>query len=412
MLEKINSFVWGNGLVFLLLMTGFVYTVKLHFVQLKAVPYIIRMMFRKSEHKNNGLSQWKTVCLSLGTAMGTGNITGVSAALAIGGAGAVFWMWVSAFFGMALVYAENSLSAIFSSSECRGPMAYISKGLGSRILALCFAFFCLLASLGMGGMVQVNAVSESINISGKILAPIVFLIILIIVSGGAERIGSVAQVLMPLASLLYAIACIFVISRHFSALPYAFSSIFCSAFGFRQTIGGFSGALISRSVSVGIRRGIFSNEAGLGSSPLLHSAAESHNSEMQGMCSMFEVFLDTMLCCTLTAVTLLCASPNFSVSTAFLTLPFGIGDKFIAAELAVFALCTIIGWYYCGETAFRYIAPPVNTKGFCIMYAVIASLGAVFHTEIVWTLSDIFNGLMAFPNLCALLLLIKKVKRE
>jgi len=412
MLEKINSFVWGNGLVFLLLFTGLVYTIRLRFIQIKAVPYVVRMMFRKSEHSNSGLSQWKTVCLALGTAMGTGNITGVSAALAIGGAGAVFWMWVSAFLGMALVYAENSLSALFSDSECKGPMAYISKGLGSRKLAFCFAVFCLLASLGMGGMVQVNAVSESINISGKILAPIVFIIIFLIVSGGTERIGSSAQILLPIASLLYAASCIFILSSHLSALPNAFSAIFHSAFGFRQTIGGFSGAVISRSVSVGIRRGIFSNEAGLGSSPLLHSVSESKNSKLQGMCSMFEVFLDTMLCCTLTAVTLLCASSDFSVSTAFSTLPCGIGDNFIVAELSIFALCTIIGWYYCGETAFRFIVPSVSTKGFCIIYAAISALGAVFHAEIVWTLSDIFNGLMAFPNLCALLLLIKKVKRE
>lgn len=412
MLEKINSFLWGNGLVFLLLITGFVYTIRLRFIQIKAVPYVVRMIFRKTKPENSGLNQCKTVCLALGTAMGTGNITGVSAALAIGGVGAVFWMWVSAFLGMALVYAENSLSAIFSDSEYRGPMAYISKGLGSRKLALCFAVFCLLASLGMGGMVQVNAVSENININGKILAPIVFIIILLIVSGGTERIGSAAQFLLPIASLLYTAACIFILSRHLSALPNAFSAIFRCAFGFRQTIGGFSGTVISRSVSVGIRRGIFSNEAGLGSSPLLHSASESNNSEMQGMCSMFEVFLDTIVCCTLTAVTLLCSAPDFSVSTAFSTLPGGIGDNFIAADLTVFALCTIIGWYYCGETAFRFITPSVSTKGFCIIYAAISALGAVLHSEMVWTLSDIFNGLMAFPNLCALLLLIKKVKRE
>lgn len=416
MLEKINDFVWGNGLVFLLLFSGLYFTFKLRFVQFRAFPYALHLLLGKTKSSNSGLSQWKTVCLSLGTAMGTGNITGVSAALAIGGAGAVFWMWISAFLGMALVYAENSLSVKFSDSKCKGPLAYISKGLGSQKLALCFAVFCLLASLGMGGMVQVNAFSESItsccNVSKVILVPIVFLAVFFIVSGGSDRIGSAAQILLPIASLLYTAACIFVISSRISALPDAFSSIFRSAFGFRQTIGGFSGAVISRSVSVGIRRGIFSNEAGLGSSPLLHSAAESGNSELQGMCSMLEVFFDTMICCTLTAVTLLCAAPDFSVSSAFSILPFGISDGFIAAELTIFALCTVIGWYYCGETAFRFIAPSVSTRIFCIIYTFTASLGAVFHADYVWTLSDIFNGLMAFPNLCALLLLSGKVRRE
>ena len=163
MLERINSFVWGNGLVFLLLFTGILYTLKLRFIQFRAIPFVLRSAFSENKNSNRGLSQWKTVCMSLGTAMGTGNITGVAAALAIGGAGSIFWMWVSAFLGMALVYSENSLSVKYSTADCKGPMAYISKGLGSPVLAVCFAVFCVLASLGMGSMVQVNAVAQSIR---------------------------------------------------------------------------------------------------------------------------------------------------------------------------------------------------------------------------------------------------------
>ena len=416
MLERVNAFIWGEGLVFLLLFTGGLYTIKLGFIQFRAIPYILRSVFGKSQDTNKGLSQWKTVCMSLGTAMGTGNITGVAAALAIGGAGAVFWMWISAFFGMALVYAENVLSVKYSENECRGPMAYISKGLGSKTLSLCFAFFCILASLGMGGMVQVSSFSESfrdfVRINDKLLFIGVFLILLLIISGGAKRIGTAAQCLLPAASLVYAAACIWVILQNSSNLPGAVSRIFIGAFGIKQAAGGISGALLSRSVSVGMRRGIFSNEAGLGSSPLLHSAAESDSFRLQGMWSMFEVFLDTIVCCTLTAVTILCASPDLSVSGAFCGLPGGICKPFISVELMIFAFCTIIGWYYCGEIAFRHIAPSAKTGIFCIIYALTASLGTIFRAETIWTVSDIFNGLMAFPNLVALLLLIKKVEKE
>ncbi len=416
MLERINSFVWGNGLVLLLLFTGILYTLKLRFIQFRAIPFVLRSAFSENKNSNRGLSQWKTVCMSLGTAMGTGNITGVAAALAIGGPGSIFWMWVSAFLGMALVYSENSLSVKYSTADCKGPMAYISKGLGSPVLAVCFAVFCVLASLGMGSMVQVSAVAQSIrqyiNVNPYILAVIVFAAVFTVVSGGADRIGTAAQYMLPAASVAYAVACIWIISTHIDSVPAAFMKIFSGAFGVRQAVGGISGALISKSLSVGIRRGIFSNEAGLGSSPLLHSSAESDCERLQGMWAMFEVFFDTMVCCTLSAVTFICASSEFSVSETFSTLPLGIGKPFIAAELTVFAFCTIIGWYYCGESAFSYILPNTGTMIFCLIYAFSASLGAVCKAEAVWTLSDIFNGLMAFPNLAALLLMIKKVKRE
>ena len=189
-LEKINSFVWGAGLIFLLLFTGLMYTVKLRFVQFRMIPFLIKN--RNSDKKNNGISQFRTVCMSLGTAMGTGNIAGVATAVATGGAGAVFWMWVSAFFGMALVYAENSLSVTYSTKDTKGPMAYLSIGLGSRKLAVAFAVFCVLASVGMGGMVQVNTFTESlkscVDINGFIIAGIIFIMIFLVVSGGADRI--------------------------------------------------------------------------------------------------------------------------------------------------------------------------------------------------------------------------------
>lgn len=406
-LEKVNNFVWGNGLVFLLLVTGIIFTIKLRFIQFRLPKFLLS----GKKSSNSGLSQFKTVCMSLGTTMGTGNITGTATALATGGAGAVFWLWVSAFLGMATVYAENVLSAEYSDDNTKGSMAYLSKGLGMRPLALVFALFCVLASLGMGGMVQVNTFAESLIETFKVNPVIIFVVISVVVyaitSGGAERIGTSAKYLLPIASVAYAVACIAVLIVFRQNIPHVFRDIFSKAFDFKSVSGGFAGY----AVSVGIRRGIFSNEAGLGSSPILHSSAGETEPNTQGMWSMFEVFFDTILCCTLTAVTLMCASDSFSVMETFSAVMGNLSKPFIAAELCIFALCTIIGWYYCGETAFRYITGKEN-KCFCLIFAVISASGALFSAQSVWTLSDIFNGLMAFPNLIGLLFLMKHVKKE
>lgn len=399
MLEKINNLVWGNGLVFLLLAVGIIFTVRLGFIQF-SLP---RFLFSGKKSDNSGLSQLKTVCMSLGTTMGTGNITGTAAALAMGGAGAVFWLWVSAFLGMATVYAENVLSAKYSDDSAKGTMAYLSYGLGAKRLAWIFALFCVFASFGMGGMVQVNTFAESLPINPLITFAVTFAVIYAITSGGAERIGTSAQYLLPAASLAYAAGCTAVLIAFRRNIPHVFADIFSQAFDFRSVSGGFAGY----AVSVGIRRGIFSNEAGLGSSPILHSSAGDTEPHTQGMWSMFEVFFDTILCCTLTAVTLMSAG-SLSVADTFSAVMGNFSQPFVSAELCIFALCTVIGWYYCGETAFRYITGKEN-KIFCFVFALAASSGALFSAQSVWTLSDIFNGLMAFPNLTALLFLMKNV---
>ncbi|WP_028515644.1 alanine/glycine:cation symporter family protein [Ruminococcus flavefaciens] len=412
MLEKVNSYVWGVVLISLLLMTGALYTFKLRFIQFRMFPYFIKNVKKGG---NNG--QFRTICMSLGTAMGTGNITGVASAISIGGAGAVFWMWISAFFGMATVYAENSLSAQFTDKKVRGTMAYIEKGLGSKCLAAFFSICCILACFGMGGMVQINALSESMrnctDIPPFFLSLVLFLLIYAIISGGAKRIGSAAQILLPFATVLYTVLCIFVIAKYSEKLPYVFSQIINEAFGIKQAAGGISGYALSKAVSAGIRRGVFSNEAGLGSSPILHSSAENaNNSAMQGISSMLEVFIDTKLCCTLTAIVILCASDDNTVRTAFFHVMGVKTDIFLAVIMAVFALCTVIGWYYCGETAFKYLFKSRKAAIFAFTFSLTASLGAIFKAESIWTISDIFNGLMAFPNLLALLLLFKHVKSE
>ncbi|MCR5601859.1 MAG: amino acid carrier protein [Ruminococcus sp.] len=409
MLDRINGFVWGNGLVFLLIFTGLLYTVKLKGIQIKMFPYIIKRISKgniRSEHI-------RTVCMSLGTAMGTGNIIGVASAISIGGAGAVFWMWISAFSGMATVYAENILSAKYSSKNCKGPMAYISKGIGSRKAAVFFAVCCILASFGMGGMTQTNTMSESImcctHISRQMLAIIIFIAVFAVISGGAARIGKAAQLLLPAATVTYSVICLLLIFRNRNVLPTVISKIFHEAFGFEQALGGFCGHTISRAMSAGIRRGVFSNEAGLGSSPILHSSSEA--SHTYGICAMFEVFTDTVICCTITALTVLCCSSDLTIRSAFLPLTGQNTDILLAGIMTVFAFCTVIGWYYCGETAFRYLFPETSAAKYAFIFSSAASVGALFRADTIWTLSDIFNGMMAFTNILALIMLSKKVTR-
>lgn len=402
-LEKINNFIWGNSLVTLLLVTGLILTFKLKFIQFR-LPFLLKKHGKSGN--NQGLSQFKTVCMSLGTAMGTGNIAGVSSAIAIGGAGAIFWMWISAFLGMATVYWENILSARYSDNELKGPMAYLTKCLGSPLMALFFAIFCVCTSLGMGSMAQISvfadAFGQCVNFSRPIMAAAVFAVVLIVVRGGGQRIGTAAQFLLPLASVAYTAACIGVIALNIRHIPHIFEEIFSEAFNFKSAVGGGIGAAIS----TGIRRGLFSNEAGLGSSPILHSAADSSSPETQGLWSMFEVFFDTIICCTLTALTVLCGSENFSPAAAISAVLGDFSDTFITAELGIFSFCTVIGWYFCGMTAFNHIFKGRFTEYFALAYAALAACGALFSAESVWILSDIFNGLMAFVNISGIIIII------
>ena len=411
MLDRINSYIWGKGLIALLLLTGAVYTIKTGFVQLRMFPYLFGN-FRRSKNKR---SQFGTFCMSLGTAMGTGNITGAASAVRIGGAGAVFWMWVSAFTGMAVVYAENSLSAKYSIKSICGPMAYIRYGVGSQRLAIFFAVCCMLASFGMGGMVQISEMSDNIarcaDIPFCILFIVLFILIFFTVSGDARRISAASQLLLPLAAVTYSFMCIYAIIRSERSITEVICDIFSEAFGVKQMIGGVSGYSISKAVSIGIRRGVFSNEAGLGSSPILHSSAENFRSaQVQGMCSMLEVFTDTFLCCTLTAVTVLCTGKD-TIYHAFEPYIGGMTDWVLAFIMSVFAFCTVIGWSYCGKTAFRYIFGERSII-FCAVFSAAAASGTVFKSDELWTLSDIFNGLMAFANIFALLCLVRNVKKE
>ena len=322
MIENLNNIVWGSGMIFLILCTGLYFTLRIKLFQLTHFKLILKNTFLsifkdKSTTRSNdkhSISQFQALSTALAATMGTGNIIGVATAISIGGAGAIFWMWLSAFFGMAVIYAENVLGTIYRYKNEKnqwigGPLAYLDRGLGCRWLAVVFAIFCILASFGMGNMAQANSISSAMsstfNISPLVTGIVVAILVGIIIIGGIKRIGSITQMLIPLLSVLYILASVIIVLINYKNIPKTFSLIFNEAFGISAIGGGISGAMVKRAINIGLRRGVFSNEAGLGSSALLHSASDTKSPELQGMWGIFEVFIYTIVCCTLTALVIL-----------------------------------------------------------------------------------------------------------
>lgn len=435
MLETINKIVWGNFLLFLLLGTGLLLSIKFRFFQIFKIWYIFKntilTLFNKKSKSNisdkESISQFQTFATALAATMGTGNIVGVATALTIGGAGAIFWMWISAILGMALVYAENYLGTIYrkkSDGLCvGGPMAYLEKGAGKKILAVLFAVFCIFASLGMGNMTQVNSISSAAKdsfgipeiVTGIAAAAVAF----IIISGGIKRIGKASQFLIPILSVVYIGAAILIIIKFRDNLSDTFSLIFKDAFGIKAAGGGICGEVLKKSINTGLRKGVFSNEAGLGSSALLHSASENTSPHRQGMWAIFEVFVDTIICCTITALAILSSGALKSgkdgaplVTEAFKTVMGNVAPAFTAVSILLFAFATLISWFYCGECSVKYIFGNAGIPFYKFIFTVFIVIGAVAKLTTVWTASEIFNGLMAIPNLIGLILLRKEVKSE
>lgn len=353
--------------------------------------------------------------------MGTGNIIGVAAALCIGGPGAVFWMWFSALLGMALTYSENVLALRYARTlpdgrRVSGPMAYLRFGLHSRVLAAFYAVCCVAASLGMGNMTQSSAIStlakQAFSLPPLWTAVGVAVLLGIILLRGTSCTGKV----IPVAHAAAVCRVPAVGARRdcnaSRCLPGAFRDIFCGAFGIRAVGGGISGAVLKQAVQTGLRHGIFSNEAGLGSSALVHAGGSSEDAALQGMWSMVEVALDTLVCCTLTALAILTsgaltqADHAGAIITAAFSGIFGSAAPEVMAILtALFAFCTLIGWCCCGEQAVRYLGGERLRLPYRLLFCLCAGIGAVVSLRSVWALSDIANGLMAIPNLLGLVLL-------
>ena len=431
-ISEINNILWGGGMIVLILGAGIYLTVATRFFQFRKVKLIFRetilSLFKdKSVRKSNekkSISQLQAVSTALAATMGTGNIAGVASALTLGGAGAVFWMWVSSLFGMMIVFCENVLGIYYRYKNSNdewvgGPMVYLEKGLGSKKLGMVYAVFCVLASFGMGNITQINSISLSAKVSFGVPCVVtgIFSAILIgiIIFGGLKRIGSVTEKLIPILSLAYILGSIIIIVINFRAIPTALSEIFKGAFGLDSLTGGICGVAVKQAISVGLRRGVFSNEAGLGSTVMVHAASDIKSPVKQGMWGIFEVFLDTIVCCTLTALVILTSGAmnckGIKLDGAALVIKafesgFGhFSGIFVTASVSLFAFATVLGWSVFGLKAFEYVFGEGYSVYYKLIYVMLILFGATGSINLIWGISDIFNGFMAIPNLIGVLIL-------
>lgn len=428
-IEAAGKFIWGGGMLFLLLGTGLYLSVRLGFFQLRKIGFVFKSTIGslKKEKEKGGVSQLQTATASLAATMGTGNIVGVAAAISVGGAGAVFWMWVSAILGMALVYGENVLGIKYriknSSGEWEGgPMLYLERGLHSKPLAVFYAVACALAGFGMGNLTQSNSISSAAYeafgvppvLSGIITAAVAGTVIV----GGLKKVGRVTEFMIPFLSLFYMAGAVWIIICNLEALPAVFSDIIKEAFGFSAAAGGFCGTLLKEAVSMGLRKGVFSNEAGLGGSAIVHCAAKGATPVNQGLWGVFEVFLDTVACCTLTAAALLSSGARGSGDGAVMVLNAfskGLGAAsvpFVTVCLILFAFATILGWSCFGSRAAEYLGGKKAGLIYRVIFIGVIIIGAVSELSIVWGLSDVLNGIMAIPNLIGIILLSGEIVGE
>ncbi len=424
LLEKIDGILWGPVTIALLFGTGFLLTMVLRAVQVRKFGYAWKLISGKYDNPDDEgeITHFQALSAALSATIGTGNIAGVGTAVALGGPGAVFWMWITAIFGMALKYGECLLSLNFRTihvdgTVSAGPMYYLEKGLGQKWLGILFALFAAVASFGIGNMVQANSVAEPVAeyfgvpklVTGLILGGLVFAVIV----GGIRRIGQVASRLVPFMALFYILGSLWVIFSHLAAVPAAFKLIVTSAFSGTAATGGFAGAAVSQAIRFGVARGVFSNEAGLGSAPIAHGAAQTREPVREGLVAMLGPFIDTIVICSMTALVIILTGAYESGETgAVLTarafdagLP-GIGGYIVAIGIILFAFSTAISWSYYGDRSVEYLfGPRLGPRlimPYRVLFCLLLPVGASMKLSLVWTFSDITNALMAWPNLIAL----------
>ena len=424
-IESFASVVWGEFvLIPLLSFVGIYLTIGLRAMPWRYLLDAFRLLRRPAQNDADGeISPFQALSTALAATIGTGNIAGVATAIYLGGPGALFWMWIIALFGMATKYSEAVLALKYRQRDehgqfVGGPMYYIQNGLGRRWrwLAQSFAVFGMIAAFGIGNMVQSNSVAD-VMASGFSLSPLatgfgMALVAAVVIVGGVRRIGEFAQRLVPGMALCYLLGALFILARHADALPQAFALILTSAFSGHAAEGGFIGASVWMALRWGFARGIFSNEAGLGSAAIAHAAAKSKEPVRQGMVAMLGTFIDTIVMCTLTGLVVITTGAWSSgtqgasmSSLAFETSLGSGGGAFVAIALAVFAFTTIIGWSYYGERCASYLFGNVVIPFYRMTWICAIVMGAIFKLSLVWVLADLFNGLMAIPNLIALVLL-------
>jgi len=422
-ITSMRDFVWGVPLIVLLVGTGIFLTVILRGLQIRGLIYslYLALIKRREDDKEAGdISHFQALMTALAATVGTGNIAGVATAIVTGGPGALFWMWITGLFGMATKYSEALLAIKFREKDklgtmSGGPMYYISKGLGWKWLGVLFAIFAAVAAFGIGNMVQSNSVAEAVRTSfgipnwatGIVLATLTAMVVL----GGIKSIARVTQYLVPFMIIIYFSGALLIILLKISALPKIFLLIIESAFTPTAAAGGFLGATVMQTIRIGVARGVFSNESGLGSAPIAAAAAKTPNPVKQALVSMTQTFIDTLVVCTMTGLVLLLSGLwNSGRTGAELTalafdrsLPGGLGELVVTLGLVFFAYSTILGWCYYGEKSIEYLFRERAVKIYRVLFVIFVAVGTFLKLETVWTVADLMNGLMAFPNLVGLI---------
>lgn len=443
--QAVNGFIWGVPAMICIIGVGLLLSVRTRFIQVRkfgaAMKNTIGKIFDKTQAKDGSMSPFQAVCTALAGTVGTGNIAGVAGAIALGGPGAIFWMWCSAFLGMCTKFSEVTLAIHFREKNANGeyvggPMYYIKNGLSKKwhFLAVLYALFGVLTVFGTGNATQVNTIVSSIHsalhnlhiidgtvderanlIFGIFIAAFVAMVLL----GGIQRIGQVSEKLVPFMAALYIILAIGVVILHISRVPAVFAMIFKSAFTPQAATGGIIGSMFL-SMKKGVSRGIFSNEAGLGTGSIAHACADTNNAVHQGMFGIFEVFMDTIVICTLTGLVILLGAPNIVYGQAagaeltisgFTATYGGWVSIFTAVAMCCFAFSTIIGWGLYGSRCIEFLGGEKLVRPFLVAYSFVSIIGATINLGLLWDIADTFNGLMAIPNLIALLILSGQVKK-
>ena len=441
----VNSFIWGVPAMICIIGVGILLTVRTRCIQVRkfgvAMKNTIGKIFDKTQARDGSMSPFQAVCTALAGTVGTGNIAGVAGAIALGGPGAIFWMWCSAFLGMCTKFSEVTLAIHFREKNKNGeyvggPMYYIKNGLSKKwhFLAVFYAVFGVLTVFGTGNATQVNTIVSSVNtalmnfnilkgepnsnvnlIFGIFIAALVAMVLL----GGIKRIGQVSEKLVPFMAVLYVILALGVIILNIQRVPGVFAQIVSGAFTPRAATGGIIGSMFL-SMKRGVSRGIFSNEAGLGTGSIAHACADTDNAVHQGMFGIFEVFMDTIVICTLTGLIILLAAPNISYGQAagaeltisgFTATYGGWVSILTAIAMCCFAFSTIIGWGLYGSRCIEFLGGEKFVRPFLVVYSFVSIVGATMNLGLLWDISDTFNGLMAVPNLIALLMLSGHVKK-
>jgi AGCS family alanine or glycine:cation symporter len=423
LLDTISGLVWGPVTICMLVGTGILITVLVRVIQLRWFVYAWGLISGRYDNPEDEgeVTHFQALSAALSATIGTGNIAGVGTAIALGGPGAVFWMWVTAFFGMGLKFAECTLALKYrtiheNGTVGAGPMYYLEHGLGQKWLGILFALFAAIASFGIGNMVQANSVAEPVLTyfgvpkiaTGLIIGGLVFAVIV----GGIKRIGKVASKLVPAMSVFYILGALWVIFTNIGQIPQALGLIFSDAFTGTAATGGFAGAAVAQAIRFGVARGVFSNEAGLGSAPIAHGAAQTKEPVREGLVAMLGPFIDTIMICTMTALVIVLTGAFTSGETgadltakAFNTGLPGWGGYIVAIGIIFFAFSTAVSWSYYGDRCIDYLFGQKMVTPYRVLYCILLPVGASVKLSTVWTISDIFNALMAWPNLVGLVCL-------